>query len=123
MRSLPEGDKYGSERSEKMFYNYSFRFSKSGDMIYISHLDLLRLLGRAGRRADLPIALTQGYNPRLKIRLKKALKLGIASDSEEGELVLKEMVDAADIKSRLQEQLPPGIEVKDVVSSFKGDGE
>lgn len=97
-----------------MYYHYFFRFGKSGDMIYISHLDLLRLLGRAGRRADLPLALSQGYSPRLKIRLKRALKLGVASDNEEGELVLKERIDAADIKSRLQGQLPSGIEIKDV---------
>jgi len=106
-----------------MFYKYLFKLAKSGDMIYISHLDLLRLLGRAGRRADLPIALTEGFNPRLKIRLKKALKLGVASDSEEGELVLKNMVDTADIINRLQGELPAGIEVKDVVPSFKGDRE
>jgi radical SAM-linked protein len=85
-------------------------------MIYISHLDLLRLLGRAVRRAGLPVALTQGFSPRPRISVPKALKLGVASDHEEGEIVLNRPLEAAEIKQRLQAQLPEGITVKDVRS-------
>ena len=85
-------------------------------MIYISHLDLLRLLGRAARRAGLPVALTQGFSPHQRIRVAKALKLGVASGHEEGEIILSEPFEAAEIKRRLQAQLPEGIAVKDVRS-------
>lgn len=85
-------------------------------MIFISHLDLLRLLGRAARRAGLPVSLTQGFNPHLKIKLKKALKLGISSEHEEGEIVLHDKMDASALLEKWQKQLPPGLELKDVQS-------
>lgn len=93
---------------------YSFKFSKTGEMIYISHLDLLRLFARAARRADLPVALTQGYNPRFKIRVNRALKLGVSSDNEEGEFVLNEKIGEGQLKERWQAQLPSGIEIKEI---------
>ena len=95
-------------------FTYTFRFKKDGDLIYISHLDLLRLLSRAGRRADLPLALTQGFNPRVRIKLKKALKLGVASDNEEGELVLFDRLDEKELKIRWQAELPPGLEIREL---------
>jgi radical SAM-linked protein len=102
---------------------YTFRFSKGGDLIYISHLDLLRLLNRAARRADLPIALTQGFSPHFKIKLNKALKLGVASDQEEGEFVLSEKLDEHTLKMKLEKELPHGIEIKEIkakVSTLMG---
>ena len=93
-----------------MFYRYIFSFSKQDDMIYISHLDLMRLLTRAARRADLPVCLTQGFNPRLKISLKKALKLGVSSDSEEGEMVLAKRIEDNELLGRLCAVMPKGIE-------------
>ncbi|MFH0940821.1 MAG: TIGR03936 family radical SAM-associated protein [Candidatus Omnitrophota bacterium] len=95
-----------------MFFKYTFRFSKEGDMIYISHLDLMRLLTRAARRADLPVCLTQGFNPRLKISLKRALKLGVASDNEEGEIVLAEKIEDNELLGKLCAVMPKGIEVQ-----------
>lgn len=83
-------------------------------MIYISHLDLMRLFGRVLRRAGLPVALTHGFNPRLKVKLKRALKLGVASEAEEGEIVLAEKIEESEIKKRIKEQLPCGIDLKDV---------
>ncbi len=83
-------------------------------MVYISHLDLIRLFHRAARRADLPIALTQGFNPRFRLKLERALKLGVASDCEHGEMVLTEARDASSVKKDFQAVLPEGIEIKDV---------
>lgn len=99
-----------------MSSEFLFHFSKTGAQIYISHLDLMRLLGRAARRADLPVELTKGFNPRLKLKLARALKLGIASESEEGEMTLSEFIEPVEIQKRFQAQLPSGIEIKDVVS-------
>lgn len=87
----------------------SFSFSKSEPLIYISHLDLLRLFGRSARRAGLPVALTEGFSPHLKIKLKNALKLGVASAREEGEIVLAKRMSCRDIQKKWQKQLPQGI--------------
>jgi radical SAM-linked protein len=97
-----------------MNYSYAFRCSKQEAMIYISHLDLMRLLNRAARRADLPVCLTGGFNPRLRITLKRALKLGIASDNEEGEIILYEKLESGTLRDKWQEQLPPGLEISEI---------
>ncbi len=97
-----------------MSYRYEFRFAKTDEMIYISHLDLLRLLTRALRRADLPVSLTQGFNPHFKIKLKRALKLGLSSQDEEGEFVLTEKLKESEINTRLTNEVPKGLEIKNI---------
>lgn len=82
-------------------------------MRFISHLDLMRALLRALRRADLPLKITQGFNPHPKLSIKRALKLGLESENEEATVVLKAQVAPQEFKERLQKQLPEGIELKD----------
>lgn len=81
-------------------------------MRYISHLDLMRLFSRAFRRADFDLKITEGFNPHPKFSIKRALKLGLESESEEATVVLKEAVNMADFTDRLQKQLPEGLEIK-----------
>ncbi|MGD0335640.1 MAG: TIGR03936 family radical SAM-associated protein [Candidatus Omnitrophota bacterium] len=95
-------------------YRIKFIFSKKDAMRYISHLDLMRLLIRAMRRSALPLKLTEGFSPHPKLSLKRALKLGLESQDEEGIIVLKDTVDNQEFKEKLQRQLPEGIEIKDV---------
>jgi radical SAM-linked protein len=99
-------------------YKINFTFTKKGAMRFISHLDLMRLLMRAMRRAELPLKMTEGFSPHPKLSIKRALKLGLESDNEEGGIVLKELVKPEDFKERLQEQLPEGIEIKNVQGNF-----
>ena len=87
-------------------------------MRYISHLDLMRLFMRAMRRAEFPLKMTEGFSPHPKLSFKRALKLGVESQHEEGSIVLKFPVALEDFKHRLQKQLPEGIEVKDVQGNF-----
>jgi len=94
-------------------YKVSFIFAKKGLMRYISHLDLMRLFMRAMRRADLPLKITQGFNPHPKLSIKRALKLGLESDSEEAAVVLDRLVKPQEFKERLQQQLPEGIFIKE----------
>ncbi len=90
------------------------RFEKKGLMRYISHLDLLRLFQRACRRADLPLALTEGFNPHPKLKVEPALKLGVESKDLKAEMVLHTFVSSEDIRRRLDGELPTGIEITDV---------
>ena len=83
-------------------------------MKYISHLDLMRLFMRALRRADLPVKITEGFNPHPKLSIKRALKLGIESDNEEASVVLKEWINPEEFRERLQKQFPQGIEIRNV---------
>jgi len=86
-------------------------FSKTGDMKYLSHLDLLRLFQRALRRAGLRAALTQGFNPHMRITIKRALKLGLESGGEDADFMLKESISPSDFIKRLNAKLPEGVKV------------
>ncbi|MCM8795178.1 MAG: TIGR03936 family radical SAM-associated protein [Candidatus Omnitrophica bacterium] len=87
-------------------------------MRFISHLDLMRLFMRAMRRAGLPLKMTEGFSPHPKLSIKRALRLGIESDNEEASVWLREFIDPEEFRQRLQEELPTGIEIKDVKGNF-----
>ncbi len=95
------------------------RYSKTGLMIYISHLDLLRMFQRALRRAKLPIFITGGFHPHPKISFKRALKLGVESLDEEATFYLSVPVEPEAFREKLQKQLPEGIEILALRSEFK----
>jgi len=92
-------------------------FSKTGDMKFISHLDLMRLFQRALRRAGLPVLISQGFSPHVKISIAKALKLGIESDSEELTINLCEPVAPGVIQQSLNDNLPAGVRIKQIKES------
>ena len=59
-----------------------FRYRKSDDVKFLSHLDMLRELERTFRRAALPMLYSEGFSPRPKISSGPPLALGWTSDSE-----------------------------------------
>lgn len=95
-------------------YKLSFIFTKKGLMRYISHLDLMRLFMRSFRRAELPIKMTEGFSPRPKFSIKRALKLGIESDHEEATIVMDEHVEFDQVREKLHHQLPEGIRIRSI---------
>ncbi len=99
-------------------YTIAFHFSKSGEMKYISHLDLMRLFVRSMRRARLPLKLTEGFSPHPKFSILKALKLGVESMCEEASIVLAAPVPPQEFIERLQQQLPKGIAITDAKGNF-----
>ena len=58
--------------------------------------------------------MSEGFNPHPKFSIKRALKLGVESENEEATVILKEPLEPAIFKNRLQAQLPEGIEIKKV---------
>jgi radical SAM-linked protein len=101
-----------------MDYKVNFIFTKQGLMKYISHLDLMRLFMRSFRRADLPVKITQGFSPHIKLSLKRALKLGIESENEQATVILKQPVSPEEFGRRLNEQLPEGMTVTETTISY-----
>jgi radical SAM-linked protein len=91
------------------------RLSVRGDIRFVSHHDLMRVLGRAARRAGLPVAMSQGFNPRQKISLLLARGVGVASAAEFAEMDLDEWVGAGEVGRRLNETLPEGLRVERAV--------
>jgi len=87
------------------------RYRKGDEVRWISHLDLKRTLERAMRRAQLPLALTEGHNPHPRLSLGPPLPLGATGDAELLVIHLSEPVGPGEVKERLNQQLPPGLEV------------
>ena len=90
-------------------------FEKTGSAVWMSHLDLMRLMQRAFKRAGLPLTHTHGFNPRPSVSIALPLSVGVESVCEildfdlEGELPLMET-----IQTRLNAALVPGVAVRQV---------
>ena len=52
------------------------RYTKLGKVRFISHRDTARAWERAIRRAELPVAYTEGFSPRPKVHFGLALSNG-----------------------------------------------
>ncbi len=88
---------------------YRATYAKTEAMRYTGHLDVQRTWERTLRRARLPLAYTQGFNPRPKLTLAAALPLGFTSDCEMVEFYLDEDLPPAEVAARLREAAPPGM--------------
>jgi len=81
------------------------KFGKLGDMSLISHLDLHRFFQRAVRRAALPIAYTEGFNPLPRISIAKALPLGQTSNAEFVDFELTTTIPIEEFEQRFSAEL------------------
>lgn len=87
-------------------------FEKTGNGIWISHLDLMRLFQRAFKRAGLPLTHTQGFNPRPSVSIALPLSVGVESQCELLDFELDGMdVPCEVITRRLNEALVEGVRV------------
>lgn len=84
-------------------------FAKKRAIKYIAHLDLALAWERALRRAQLPLAYSQGFNPRPKMQFASGLPLGTTGSAEILDVVLNEPVDPTATLAQIQPKLPPGI--------------
>ena len=90
-------------------------FEKTGNAVWISHLDLMRLFQRAFKRAGLPLTHTHGFNPRPSVSIALPLSVGVESRCELLEFDLEgDKVSNEEILRRLNESLVEGIRVLDV---------
>lgn len=84
-------------------------YAKEVDAKFIGHLDLARVFERAMRRAELPIAFSEGFNPHPKISFGSALALGTTSMCEYVDIELAQPMPVQGFIALLQPQLPKGI--------------
>ena len=90
-------------------------FEKTGNAVWISHLDLMRLFQRAFKRAGLPLKHTQGFNPRPSVSIAMPLSVGVQSRCELLDFELDQCtVSNEDICSKLNESLVAGVRVLQV---------
>lgn len=87
------------------------QITKDRDIRFISHLEYVRTIGRAIRRAKLPAAYSEGFNPHLKFSLASALGVGVVSYTEFVEIELAEPMEVELAAKALNAALPRGIRV------------
>ncbi|NRB06006.1 MAG: TIGR03960 family B12-binding radical SAM protein [Richelia sp.] len=86
-------------------------FGKKGDMTLTSHLDLVRLLERIIRRAELPVSFTGGFHPHPRISIATALSLGVSSSGEIMDFELTQTMDISTFQEKLTSVLPADIPI------------
>lgn len=87
------------------------RYGKEGRLRALSHLETKNALERAIRRAKLPVAYSQGFNPKPKLSFSPALGVGLESRAEFVDLLLMGEHEAEEVREKLAAQLPPGLSV------------
>lgn len=93
---------------------YRLRFRKGQHLRLVSHHDLMHVFERMLRRAQLPVAHTQGFHPQPRMVFALSLALGIVGTNEVLELDLTEELQPESLHERLAAQAPPGLEILSV---------
>lgn len=89
-------------------------FEKTGKLQYISHLDLLRTMQTALRRAKVKMIYSEGFNPHMKINFALPLSIGIESVYEFMDLKTECDVDCKAVMENLGRNLPADMKILDV---------
>ncbi len=98
---------------------FRVKFNKEDDMIYISHLDIQKVLQRAFRRAGISLVHSQGFNPHPKISYGNALALGTESQGEYFDVETCDDMETSEFLDAMNNTLPKGIkflEAKEITS-------
>lgn len=85
--------------------------SKDEEIRYISHLDYAGAIEKALKRAEIPVAYSEGFNPHMKLAFASALAVGLTSATEYMEVELKDQIDIKEFIAKFEKQLPRGIKV------------
>ncbi|MBN1217570.1 MAG: DUF2344 domain-containing protein [Anaerolineae bacterium] len=95
-------------------YRLRLTFAKKAEIKYIAHLDLALAWERALRRAEIPLAYSQGFNPRPKMQFASSLPVGTMGQAEIVDIIVTQPVAPAEALARISAALPAGIELHTV---------
>ena len=96
------------------------RYAKRGRLRFASHRDFSRAFERALVRSRIPMAYSSGFNPHPRISYAGAAPTGSESEAEYMEIGLATEVTPESVKELLDESLPPGLDIIEVVASSGG---
>ncbi len=89
-------------------------FSRGEAIKYVGHLDLMRAWERILRRAGVPLAYSQGFNPHPRLTLAMPLPVGCTGEREELDFWLTEPRSPESVVERLRAAMPTGLDVIEV---------
>ncbi|MDD4776022.1 MAG: TIGR03936 family radical SAM-associated protein, partial [Syntrophomonas sp.] len=80
------------------------------DHRFMANLDMMHVVERALRRAEIPYHLSEGFNPHIRLSMGTVLPVGIWGEKEYFDLDMDEL-DRDDFIARMNQALPPGIRI------------
>lgn len=93
---------------------YRIKYERTDDAKFISHLDLMRTMNRALRRAEAPLQYTQGFNPHSIMTVALPLSVGITSECEYLDITFTEDVDCVAFRDKLNATMPEGLRTLEI---------
>lgn len=89
------------------------KFSKTGSMRFIGHLDVMRYFQKAFRRAGIRISYSQGYSPHQLMSFASPLGLGLTSEGEYLDIALEDAMTKEEMLVKVNAQMNDEIAVVD----------
>ncbi len=111
--------------SEKEITPVRIKFSKTGELMYISHLDLSRTMQRIMVRSGVDIWYSEGFNPQPRIVFAVPLPVGVESECELMDIKINYPMPHDEIMNRIQKNFPDKMKVLSVYTpevKFKNIG-
>ena len=87
------------------------RFSKTGALVYIGHLDVMRYFQKLFRRSRIPVAYSEGFSPHQLLSFSHPLPLGMESCGEYADVTLTRPVPTEEALECLRHHSVPEIEI------------
>ena len=91
------------------------KYTKTGPLRYISHLDVMRFFQKAIRRAGFDVSYTKGFSPHQIISFAAPMPLGMTSEGEYFDGEFNTVTNTADMVEGINETMPPYIQVLDII--------
>ena len=105
-------------QGEEQHFRYTVTYSRMGDICYLGHLEILQIVFRILRRAEIRTNFSKGFNPSPKVSFGPAMPVGTQSLAEYFIMDLPAPLDnLEDAKARLNKQMPPGLTVQEITLS------
>jgi radical SAM-linked protein len=101
-------------------HRVKIRFRKLGNLCFIGHRDMMRTIERLLRRSKLPVAMSEGFHPKVRMSFPSALALGVSGEAEVMELDLTENLETETILQSLNDCSVEGLSFYSAVKVSEG---
>ena len=102
-----------------VFRKMQISYAKRGPAKYFGHLELVKIMMRAFRRARVPLKFTEGFHPAPKVSFESALPVGMESTEERFQVETPFHVQPESLIERVNEQLPEGLTLTACATVFQ----
>ena len=89
------------------------RYRVGPELKFLGNLDMMHLMERSLRRAAIPYALSEGFNPHIKLSMGTVLPVGLWGENEYFDLELSQRMDTIDFRQKLSAALPSYLQLKE----------